>query len=151
VATFTDGDGGTVATAERTSTRDGVYNAVKATGAQSGDTPPVSAVVYDTDAASPVNWNGPYGHVPMFYSSPLITTTAEATAAATTRLGNVRRGSTAFKVDALIDPRLQVRDVVRVRTGTIAGVGRIDSMSIDLAPGASGRMSLTGHLIAGRT
>lgn len=150
VRTFTDGVYGTLISALPSVGRDGVYNAVRARGEESGDAPPVSATAYDTDPNSPTWWFGNYGQVPLYYSSPLLTTQAAAQAAANTRLANVRRLITAFTITAAIDPRVQVRDVVRVASRTINGLARIDKRSIPLPPGG-GPMTLNAHLLPGRT
>lgn len=151
VANFIGGQGGTLVSVNRSSERDGVYNAVKAMGEQSGDVPPVSAVVFDLDPNSPTNWNGPYGQVPMFYASPLLSTYDSCVAAATTRLGNVKSNALGFVVQAAIDPRLQARDVIRVTSPEVAGVGRVDSIAFDLMPGGSGVMEMQCHLLGGRS
>lgn len=61
--------------------RESVYNAVIAIG-EPTDGPPVRAVAYDTDPASPTRYNGPFGNVPRFYSSPFIYAVAQAQRAA---------------------------------------------------------------------
>ena len=76
------GRGGVLATASRGLSRAGVFNAVKATGEAFDDALPVFAVAYDLNPASRTYWEGPFGKVPRFYSSPFITTTAQALKAA---------------------------------------------------------------------
>lgn len=76
------GEGGVLVSVSRTLTRDGVYNAVVATGEVVGEFPPVRAGAYDLNPNSPTFWNGPFGQVPMFYSSSFITTEAQAQSAA---------------------------------------------------------------------
>jgi hypothetical protein len=78
-------DGGLITISEEYG-RDGIYNATVARGEQDTDAAPVQGIAYDTDPTSPTRWDGPFGRVPAFYASPMITTVAQAQAAATTRL-----------------------------------------------------------------
>ena len=66
---------------------DQTYNGVIVTGEGSdiGDTPP-RGEAWDLNPASPTYLYGPFGAVPTFYSSPLITTTDQATAVAASML-----------------------------------------------------------------
>lgn len=85
--------GGTLVSASRSLTRVGVYNAVVADGEGAGDeAAPVRAVAVDDNPNSPTYFYGRFGQVPRFYSSPLITTQAQALAAAEAML----RRSTGF-------------------------------------------------------
>lgn len=86
--TFTGASDGALISIGEEYNRDGIYNAVVARGSTDTDQAPVQGIAYDTDPASPTRWNGPFRRVPAFYASPLITTTAQATAAATTRLAS---------------------------------------------------------------
>lgn len=117
-------------------TRDGVYNAVVARGESTGDNaPPVQAVAYDVTPASPTRWGGPFGRVPYFYSSPLITTKAQAEAAAKTRLDNLLRGrERTVTFSALPLPFLEVGDTVAVTTPRVHLRGVLVGMEIPLAP-----------------
>lgn len=83
VSEVSSGRGGVLVEAARSLSRAGIYNAVKATGESMDDVPPVFAVAYDLNPLSLTYWNGPFGKVPTFYSSPFITTTAQALSAAT--------------------------------------------------------------------
>jgi hypothetical protein len=83
VTTLATGEGGVLSTLSRTLSRDGIYNGVIASGEQLADTiPPVSAMVVDSDPASPTYWDGQFGHVPQFFSSSFLTTDAQCTSAA---------------------------------------------------------------------
>lgn len=83
LVTISSGAHGVLSTLSRTLSRDGVYNAVIASGEQLDDTiPPVTAMVVDSDPSSPTYWFGQYGRVPEFYSSSFLTTTAQCISAA---------------------------------------------------------------------
>lgn len=66
--------------------RESVFNAAVVTGEGADSIPPVLAVAYDLNPASLTYWHGSYGKVPQFYNSSFITTTAQATNAATSML-----------------------------------------------------------------
>ena len=76
------GEGGVLVSLRRSISREGVYNAVVATGEGADEVAPPRAVAYDEGANSPTRWGGPFGKVPRYYSSPFISTTAQAEAAA---------------------------------------------------------------------
>lgn len=87
------GTSGVLVKMSRSLTRSGVYNAVVATGETADSTPAVWAIAYDANPASPTYFGsgvsggvvlgaGPFGPVPEFYSSPLLTTSAQALKAA---------------------------------------------------------------------
>lgn len=108
------GAGGVLVSARRLLSREGVYNAVAATGEAVDDEPPAFGVAYDDDPGSPTYWDGPYGKVPRFYSSPFLTTDAKARAAArTVLLGNL---GLPYAVDFSMvpNPALEPLDAVRV-------------------------------------
>lgn len=148
VAAYTDGDGGTVVSAPLTGARDGLHNAVITSGdTSSGDAAPVTGAAYDVDPASPTRWDGPYGRYPMFHSSPLYGTTAQANAAAASILARLLRRRGRRTVTAVPDPRLELGDVVTVTTG--AGTadelivrGRVDTIELPLL-GDGGPMTFT--------
>ena len=138
---FTCGDGGDILDYRWKPSRDGVYNAVVASGEATDDKAPVRAIAYDTDPASPTRWDGPFGRKPFFFSSPLITTQAQATLAATTRLNNLIRGRERELVltvrrNFLLEPD----DPVLVRLPDRVLAGRLVKMRLPLTPGS---MSVT--------
>lgn len=148
VLTLTDGQGGTLVSAPLSGGRDGVYNAVIARGETSGTVAPVEGQAYDLDPSSPTRWDGPYGQVPMFYSSPLLTTVSQCNAAARTRLLKVRRKVRTVTVTAVPDPRLRLADVVWItsRRDGIDGPAITDKITMPLAADG-GPMSLDAALI----
>jgi len=142
VATLTDGENGTVVQAPRAGSRDGLYNAVKASGEADGDVAPVSAVEYVREG--PRRWNGPHGNVPYFYSSPLLTTVAEARAAARTRLASLQHVADAVEIEAAPDPRLQTGDLIGLRQRNRTRTVRIDATALPLTA-EGGTMTIRGH------
>jgi hypothetical protein len=123
VLALTDGAGGTVINTSGSSTRDGAYNAVVARGT-APDGGQVQGVAYDTSTSSPKYYGGPFNPlpVPMFFASPLLTSSYEASLAAATILARIQRQTgTLYTVDMVPHPGLQVGDVVTVN-GTQASV-----------------------------
>lgn len=76
------GANGVLVQMSRELSREGVYNAVVATGEALDTTTPPRAVAYDDNPDSPTYWDGDFGKVPRFYSSPFITTDSQAGTAA---------------------------------------------------------------------
>lgn len=112
-------------------TRDGLVNAVRATGEQSGDVAPVSATAVARSGA--LRWDGPFGRVPGFFSSPLLTTVARAQSAARTRLQNLidSRVQTLTVVCA-VDTSIEIGDYVRVVVPDRDWVGRVTRQTIPI-------------------
>jgi len=76
------GERGVLMSLRRAVSREGVYNAVVASGEAADSTEPPRAVAYDLGVDSPTRWGGPFGMSPRFYSSPFITDVAQARSAA---------------------------------------------------------------------
>jgi len=85
VWTVDAGESGVLLTADRERSRARTYNTVVVTCESiDGLVPWAPQIAYDDDPASPTYYLGPFGLVPYFYVSPLLTTTAQALAAAKT-------------------------------------------------------------------
>jgi hypothetical protein len=109
------GTNGVLIRMSRALTREGVYNAVVATG-EAGDTAaPARAVVANLDPNSPTYYRGRFGPVPMFYSSPFLTTNAQALASATALLRKQLGLPYQVDLEAVPNPALEPGDVVRAR------------------------------------
>ncbi len=80
------GRNGVLVQMKRGLTREAVYNAVVATGEAADTSAPVVGIAYNLDPASPTYYFGAFGPVPKFYSSPFITTVAQARNAAAAEL-----------------------------------------------------------------
>lgn len=136
------GEGGVLVTMGRQLTRSGVYNAVVATGEAPDTAAPARGVVIDGNPASPTFFHGPFGPVPRFYGSPLLTTDAQATKAATTLLRQALGLPYSVDFDAVPNPSLEPLDPVRiVRPATADEVHVIDQLTIPLTP--AGAMKAT--------
>jgi hypothetical protein len=109
------GQGGVLVSLSRRLTREGVYNAVVASGDGADTAAPARGVAVDGNPNSPTFWDGPFGKVPRFYGSPFITTDAQARAAAAGILGRSLGLPYAVDFSAIPNPALEPDDAVRVR------------------------------------
>lgn len=119
-------DGTIAGTLERT------YNGVIATGEGTGNAAPARAVVWDTDANSPTYYQGGYGQVPYFYSSPLLTNTTKCTTAARTILARVKGRASQLAWTAVPNPALEPLDVVTLTYGGAQSAFVIDAITVPL-------------------
>lgn len=109
------GPDGVLVTPSRSIDRDGVFNAVLATGeAGDGDNKPVRSLAFDANPDSPTFWDGPFGKVPQFYSSSMLTKFTQSAAAARSILQ--RSTGLPYSVDFSMvpNPALEPYDPVRV-------------------------------------
>jgi hypothetical protein len=108
------GRNGVLVTSKRRVSRDGMYNAVVARG-EGATEAPATGIAVDTGPNSPTNWNGRFGKVPRFYSSPLIYTDDQAKAAATAMLQRTLGMPYSVDFGAVPNPALRPRVAVRVQ------------------------------------
>ncbi|MEV4384396.1 DUF5047 domain-containing protein [Micromonospora sp. NPDC049580] len=116
VLALTNQTGGTIIEATGSSSREGAWNAVVARGTAS-DGSQVQGVAYDTTGPAAIGGSFNPLPVPFFYSSPLVTTVAQANRAAQTVLTRKKRTTgIEFAVDMVPHPALQAGDTVSVTT-----------------------------------
>jgi hypothetical protein len=108
------GVGGVMVEADRSLSRNGVYNAVVVLGEGTDQMPPVRAVAFDAQESSPTFFGGPFGRVPRFYSSPFITTQSQAENAAVNLLRQSLGAPYDVGASAVPNPALKPYDVIRV-------------------------------------
>lgn len=137
------GEGGVITQASRRLTRDGVYNAVVATGEQVGENPPVRGVAVDMNPASPTFWEGPFGKVPKFYSSTFLSTDEQCQRAAEAML--LRQLGVPYSVDFSMVPNVALEPldpvVVTYDDRLHPETHIIETLTIPLDPG--GEMQAT--------
>jgi len=117
---FLDGDnhqqGGLLTNISRTITDSKAVNFVIATGESITLNQPFKAVAADTDPTSPTYVNGPFGRVVGYEPGrKLLTTLAQVKSAAETFLGWFAGGDDQLVIHGVVNPLLDVQDVVRVR------------------------------------
>lgn len=123
----------------RSLTNETTYNGVIATGEGSESSATFRGEVWDDDPESPTYRYGPFGEVPMFYSSPLLTSNQQATKAASTILAQKKGTQEAVSWTQVVDPSLDVGDVIRV-VNEATKVDRLmvlDRLSVPLDPAAA--------------
>lgn len=158
VWTLAAGPGGALVEPQQTLSRDGVYNQIVASGASENGQPPIGpSVASDDDPVSPTYYKGPFGAVPLFYTSKLITTLSQCQTTAlgllAPRLGLKQKVSVSSLVNYAIEPD----DVITVTMPDETTENHIvDSVSFPLTGGsmslstrsttspAGGRITLEG-------
>lgn len=135
------GEGGVLIEFSRRLTREGVYNGVVASGEAADTQVPVSRLVVDDNPLSPTRWGGPFGRIPLFFSSSLITSADQALAAASTLLR--RRLGLPYSVDfsSIPNPALEPHDPVKIVHPDGFSTHIIGSVTIPLS--AQGAMTAT--------
>ena len=88
------------------------YNGVVVTAEGSGVAVPKRGEAWDEDPNSPTFSDGPMGRVPLFYSSPLLTSQDDVDSAAETMLARVRRPIEQTAFTLLPNPAHEAFDVV---------------------------------------
>ncbi len=112
--TVNAGPGGVMVSADRSLSRDGVYNALVVTGEGADQLNPVRAVAYNAQGSSPTFFGGPFGRVPRFYSSSFITTQTQAEGAAVSLLRQSLGAPYDVGLSAVPNPAVRPYDVIRV-------------------------------------
>lgn len=132
VYTVDCGANGVLVGVRRKVSRDGVYNAVVATGEAPDTNAPVRAVAFDNDPQSPTYWHGPFGKVPRSYSSPFITTNAIAGFAAAAMMRRVLGLPMQVDFQTVPNPALEPEDVIRLVTPTDTRTHIIEQITLPL-------------------
>lgn len=144
--TFARGKTAIVTEKTKSSPLEQTYSGVIASAEGSEVANPVRGESWDTNPASPTYCRGPFGKVPYFYSSSLMTTVDQCQAAADKMLAEMIGRLEAVSWNAVVHPGLQPRDVVALEEldGTITPYV-IDTLTIPLDSG--GTMSVVAREI----
>lgn len=129
------GADGVLITYSKAVTREETYNGVVAMGERADGVSPARAVALDTDPASPTLWGGPFGKVPFFFTSPIITTPAGAQRAADGLLAIKRALGRSVSLTSICNPALDAGDVIGVQLpdGTLERY-LVDRLTVPLDP-----------------
>jgi hypothetical protein len=135
------GTNGVLVSLKRHLSRDGVFNAVVASGEGVDSSNPVRAVAYDNNPSSATYFLGPFGPVPRFFKSAAITTVDQAQTAATAELR--KQLGLPYSVDfgTVPNPALEPDDPIRVRFPTRNELHVIAKLTIPL--GVDGTLTAT--------
>ena len=117
---LSDGAEGTVVGVAASVSRDKIYNRVVARGQSSDEGSPSFQAVAD-QLSGPMRVDGPYGVVPRFFSSPLITSVAQAKSTAEAMLADAVRKKVKVPVEHAPDPRIRLDAHVEVETRPVEG------------------------------
>lgn len=119
---LSDGVEGTVVGVAASLSRDKVYNRVVARGQESSDEGSPSFQAIADQMLGPMRVDGPYGVVPRFFSSPLITSVAQAKSTAEAMLADAVRKKVTVPVEHAPDPRIRLDAHVEVETRPVEGM-----------------------------
>ena len=114
--------------------RERVFNGVRAASSHE-DYPAAVAWARDLDPASPTFWDGPFGHRPRFYSSPLLTTVQQAEEAAATILARYRGRMFSLESETVQNPAIEPGDLIAATIDGIEQTYRVQSVKLPLAVG----------------
>ncbi|HEY9415924.1 MAG TPA: DUF5047 domain-containing protein [Pseudonocardia sp.] len=129
------GQDGVLVELGRRLTREGVYNAVVATGEGADTATPARGVAVDSNSQSPTYFYGPFGRVPRFFSSPLITSNSQAANAAASLLRQQLGLPYAVDLSMVPNPALEPYDPIRVRYPGRSEVHVLDRLGVPLTAG----------------
>lgn len=133
-AIYRENDEAMVLSVSRSVSVQKTYNGVIATAEGTGTTDTFRAEAWDEDADSPTYRYGPFGQVPKFFSSPLLTSQDAALSAATSILAKSRGVVESVDWEQITDPSLDSGDVIAV-TNDATKVDRlmvVDRLTIPL-------------------
>lgn len=134
VWTVDEGRGGVLLDLAREMSRDGVYNAVVATGQGADTQTPARALVMDLDPTSPTYWFGRFGKKPRSYSSPLILDDNQARSAAAAILARSVGMPYSVSFGVIPNPALEPLDPVTIRTDLGDETHVIRQLTVPLNP-----------------
>ena len=118
---LSDGAEGTVVGVAASVTRDKIYNRIVARGQESSDEGSPSFQAVADQMTGPLRVDGPYGVVPRFFSSPLITSVAQAKSTAEAMLADAVRKKIKVPVEHAPDPRIHLDAHIEVETSPVDG------------------------------
>jgi hypothetical protein len=143
--TYIDGPAPRVTSITTQMTRDGIYNAVVARGEEIEGLAPVQGLAVDVGEFSPTRWDGNFGHVPMFYASPVLRTQDAVDTAARTRLNSTQKNrERQFSLTVVPNPTYEPYDIIPLRLpGYREFNAEIVDLTIPLTPQEQGSLVLT--------
>jgi hypothetical protein len=139
VAKYEEGAQTLITSLDRSMSSKETYNGVIYTIEGSQVDTPIRVEIWDEDTTSPTYRYGVFGDAPTFITSNLLTTEAEAIKAATSLLNTYRGAQESINWDSIVDPTLDVNDVVFVKTSgsKTDRLVIVDELDIPLSPLAS--------------
>lgn len=135
VATLAEGDSGVLLDTALTWNREDTYNRVVVTGENTETDETYRGEAINDNPASPTYYYGTFGQVPLWYSSPLVGSDAQAQQAAEGLLAREVGTAKTVSCGTIVNPALEPGDSVRI-TRERSGIDEdhlIDSMTIPLS------------------
>ena len=120
---------------QRAASREGVANLVVASSSATDGSVPVYAIAEDADPLSPTYVAGPFGRVPRFFASPLLSTSVQCQSAADSILARTLGARGTLALSSIVNPALEVGDRIDVvlPDGTVQR-HVVDSFDLPLDP-----------------
>lgn len=139
VTIYEDGAEAVILEISRGWSTDSTYNGVIASSEGSDVDSPVRAEAWDEDPNSPTYRYGPFGQVPMFYSSSLIRSSEQATTVAASQLRQQLGRAETISWGQVVNPAHDVLDVIRLARPAqdLDAVLLLDRLEVPLDPGGS--------------
>ena len=139
VAKYHEGEQTLITSLDRSMSSKETYNGVIYTIEGSQVDTPIRVEIWDEDTTSPTYRYGVFGDAPTFITSNVLSTEAEAIKAATSLLNTYRGAQENINWDSIVDPTLDVNDVVYVKTNgsKTDRLVIVDELDIPLSPLAS--------------
>jgi len=139
VAKYEEGAETLITSLDRSMSSKETYNGVIYTIEGSQVTTPIRVEIWDEDTTSPTYRYGVFGDAPTFVTTNVLATEAEAIKAATSLLNTYRGAQENINWDSIVDPTLDVNDVVYVKTAgsKTDRLVIIDQLDIPMSPLAS--------------
>lgn len=135
-----DGSPGVLVSADRSITKEGVFNGVSVVGATPEGAPEGTVVVghaFDLNPASPTYWNGPFGRRTKRIENSALTDNGACRASAEAQLRNFLGLTRSLNFEIVANPALDPGDIVKViYLDESFEYHLIDSLSIPLGTGA---------------
>ena len=139
VAKYEEGQGTIITSLDRSMSSKETYNGVIYTIEGSQVDTPIRVETWDEDSTSPTYRYGVFGEAPTFVTTNVLSTEDEAIRAAISLLNTYRGAQENISWDSIVDPTLDVNDVVYVKTvgSKTDRLVIIDQLDIPMNPNAS--------------
>jgi hypothetical protein len=136
VAKYEEGAQTLITSLDRSMSSKETYNGVIYTIEGSQVDTPIRVEIWDEDTTSPTYRYGVFGDAPTFITTNVLSTEAEAIKAATSLLNTYRGAQENINWDSIVDPTLDVNDVVYVKTNgsKTDRLVIVDELDIPLSP-----------------
>jgi len=139
VAGYQEGAGTTITSLDRTISTQETYNGVIYTIEGSNVATPIRVEIWDENPSSPTYRYGVFGEVPIFITTSILATEAEAIRAAASLLNTYVGSQETISWQGIVDPSLDANDVVYVKSigAKVDRLVILDSLEIPLEPEAT--------------